>query len=81
MDIIQKGDLIHIPQGVFLLSEKGAAHHKTDRPRTALFLGETSIAKWGIDCHGRVLLDGREFNVRSDHIYLLKEQEKKSNVS
>ena len=81
MDNVQKGDLIHIPQGVFLLSERGSAHHKTDRPRTALFLGETSMDKWGLECHGRILLDGKEFNVRTDHIYILKEQEKKSSVS
>jgi len=78
---LEKGDLIHIPQGVFLLCERGSRHHMTDRPRTALFLGDTSVAKWPLECHARVLLDGKEFNVRSDHIYLLREKEKKSHVS
>jgi len=76
MDNMQKGDLIHIPQGVFLVSEGGSTHHTTDRPRTAIFLSSTQL-KLG----STVFLDGKEFMVRSDHIYILTEQEKKSHVS
>jgi hypothetical protein len=83
MDIIQKGDLIHIPQGVFLIDQGSAlGHYKTDRPRTAIFLGE--CRHWGPNGKPNgalVFLDGKEFNVRLDHIYLLKEKENKLNVS
>ena len=76
MDSIQKGDLIHIPQGVFLVSDGGSTHRTTDRPRTAIFLNSNPLR------HGSVVfLDGKEFMVRSDHIYILTEQEKKSHVS
>ena len=78
MNNIRKGDLIHIPQGVFLVAPGSAPCLKTDRPRTAIFLGSS---KWKGLLPALVFLDGKEFMVRSDHIYLLKEQEKKSNVS
>ncbi len=81
MDTLQKGDLIHIPQGVSLVAHvHGTVKStlKTDRPRTAIFLGSHT---WkGLDRPALVFLDGKEFMVRSDHIYLLKEKEKRSNV-
>lgn len=73
---LRKGDLIHIPQGVFLVTEGGTVCLTTKRPRTAIFLSSE-----GRGCGSTVFLDGEEFMVRTDHVYILKETEIKQNVS
>lgn len=63
-----KGDLIYIPQDVYLYSAE--LKYRTTKPQTALYLNESP--------HNymlQVLIDGVTMNVRKNHVYPLKEKE------
>ena len=63
-----KGDLVYIPQDVYLYSAE--LKYRTTKPQTGLYLNESS--------HNymlQVLVDGVTMNVRKNHVYPLKEKE------
>ncbi len=63
---MEVGDLVYIPQGVFIYStETGAC--ETHKPLTAVLISEQS-------CYftARVFLDGKEVFVKREHLYPLK---------
>jgi len=64
---LQKGDLIYIPQDVYLYGED--VKYRTSKPQTGLYIDETT--------HNyliQVLVDGIRMNVRKNHVYPLKEE-------
>ena len=66
MNFVQ-GDLIYIPQDVYLYSPE--LKYRTTKPLTGLYLDETK--------HNymlQVLVDGVTMNVRKNHVYPLKEE-------
>ena len=65
--VLQKGDLVYIPQDVYLYSAE--LKYRTKKPQTGLYLDETS--------HNymlQVLVDGVTMSVRKNHVYPLKEE-------
>ena len=64
---LQKGDLIYIPQDVYLYGED--VKYRTSKPQTGLYIDGTT--------HNymiQVLVDGIRMNVRKNHVYPLKEE-------
>ena len=94
MEILKKGDLVHIPQDVVLweqVRQQTSSHLpiKTDRPRTAVYLGVGKVESKAesyimrSDHRSLIFLDGKQFGVRCDQVYLLnkKTQEKVKSAS
>ena len=63
---MEKGDLIYIPQDVFLYSRNH--RYRTTKPLTGLYLDEKED-----NFTMKVLVDGEKMNVRKNHVYLLEE--------
>tara|TARA_Y100000004_G_scaffold115559_1_gene129792 strand:- start:364 stop:582 length:219 start_codon:yes stop_codon:yes gene_type:complete len=68
---LQKGDLIYIPQDVYLYGED--LKYRTSKPQTGLYIDETAH-----NFMMQVLVDGIKMNVRKNHVYPLKKKEEDS---
>ena len=64
---LEHGDLVYIPQDVFLYSS--SRRYRTKKPLTALYL-EEKPENFTLE----VLVAGTKMNVRKNHVYPLKEK-------
>ncbi len=65
---MQEGDLVHIPQDVYLVTSDHLNIYKTEKPMVGIFMGEAPTQ------HCMIYVLGRKNRVEKRHVYPMEEK-------
>jgi hypothetical protein len=65
---MQEGDLVHIPQDVYLVTKDNLNIYRTKKPMIGIFMGETPTQ------HCMIYVLGRKNRVEKKYVYPMEER-------